>query len=76
MPVTSSSATQTPPTSDASTSRLTSIVAANGTMSAAKPKRLRIASVIVWPLAMAKRPDISTRKMTQTVPSASAHSSA
>src|SRR3954467_5508833 len=75
MPGASSSATHTPPISEASTSKLTSMVSAKGTTRAGKPKRLRMASVMVCSLAMAKRPDISTRKMTHTVPSASAQRS-
>ena len=75
IPVRSWSATQMPPSSAASTSRLTRSVAANGTMNAAKPKRLRTASMMVWPLTIEKRPDISTRKMTQIVPSNTAQRS-
>ena len=60
-----------PPISAPSTRKWTSDRTMNGTSQKVKPKWVRMASGMAWRVTAAKRPDISTRKITRTVPRSS-----
>src|SRR5947209_4982345 len=68
-PVTKCSAKQTPPISAASTRVCTIVSTMNGTSQKAKPKCSRSVSGRAFFVVAAKRPDISTSKMTMIVAS-------
>jgi hypothetical protein len=74
-PVASSAATAMPPSSAAMTSTETRNTSTRGTRKKWKPKRSRMASGMVCLLTAAKRPDISTSRITQRVPRTIAHTS-
>jgi hypothetical protein len=75
IPVTSWSARQIPPISDAITSRLTTSIAISGAMKKRTPNRSRNWSTNVRRLTAARRPLISIRKASPTVPTTSTHAS-